>query len=429
MSIKEKVSAQVHESPIWSRSTKVIVTVSALLLIAIVAYRFESLLQQLIIAAILAYLLNPLVVVLESRTALKRGQAILVVYFGLAIAIIGSLVAVGFAAVDQSQTLLTEVPKLISQSTAVVQNSLNNLRPISFAGFDFDPTMLNWDTIQQQITSLVEPIIGRGGQMVTNLATATVRVLGNTFFIFIISIYIAIELPYLNSHVSSIATAPGYRKDAERIMREFGRIWNAYLRGQVILALSIFFIVWIGLVLLGVQNALALGILAGLLEFIPVVGPIISAVAVVIVAFFQPDTIFALASWQYALVVLGFMFLVQQVENSILVPRIVGEALDLNPIVVMIAVLMGNSIAGILGMILAAPVTASLKLVGTYAWRKLFDKPPFPEPEQPLPPSPAANLIQMGKEIVSDLTGPTEKPDKKELPAKPKRENPKAKGS
>jgi hypothetical protein len=123
-----------------------------------------------------------------------------------------------------------------------------------------------------------------------------------------------------------------------------------------------------------------------------------------VVALFQPDPVFSLASWQYALVVLGFMILVQQLENNILVPRIVGEALDLNPIVVMIAVLMGGSIAGILGMILAAPVTASIKLVGTYAWRKMFDLPPFSEPEAGPTPSPATVLIKRGREIVTDLT-------------------------
>ena len=135
-----------------------------------------------------------------------------------------------------------------------------------------------------------------------------------------------------------------------------------------------------------------------------IVGAAALDVSATIVAFFQPDTIFSLPGWQYALVVLGFMILVQQLENNILVPRIVGEALDLNPILVMIAVLMGGSIAGVLGMILAAPVMASIKLLGGYGWRKLFDLPPFPEPETAPEPSPAAVLIQRSREIVTDLT-------------------------
>jgi len=75
------------------------------------------------------------------------------------------------------------------------------------------------------------------------------------------------------------------------------------------------------------------------------------------------------------------MVVIQQLENHLLVPRIVGWALDLHPIIVIVGLFVGASLAGILGAILAAPVVASLKLFGTYAWRKLFDLPPFPDEE------------------------------------------------
>jgi predicted PurR-regulated permease PerM len=404
MPAEEENIPVIYESPPWSRSTKVLVTVFALLLLAILAYRFEGLLHQLIIAAILAYLLNPIILLLVRRTRLKRVHAILIVYFGLAVLVIGALVALGFAAFEQSRTLISDVPTFIEQLTAVIRNNITTFRPINLAGYEIDPRALDWEKIQGQLLALVEPTLGRSGQIVRSVASTTLRLLGNIFFIFIISIYFAAELPFMSSRVGGVATAPGYRQDVERLLREFGRSWNAYLRGQVLLALTIFLVVWIGLTVLRVQNSLALGLLAGLLEFIPVIGPIISAIAAIIVAFFQPDTIFSLVSWQYALVVLVFMLLVQQLENNILVPRIVGDALDLNPIVVMVAVLMGNSIAGVLGMILAAPVMASIKLVGGYAWRKLFDLPPFLEPERELEPSPTAVLLTKGRELVTELT-------------------------
>jgi len=69
------------------------------------------------------------------------------------------------------------------------------------------------------------------------------------------------------------------------------------------------------------------------------------------------------------------------VENNVLVPRIVGRALDLHPLVIIIGVFMGASLLGLIGAILAAPILATIKLLGTYAWRKMFDLPPFPEPE------------------------------------------------
>ncbi len=202
--------------------------------------------------------------------------------------------------------------------------------------------------------------------------------LGQFLFIFIISAYMANEIPQMRSYVGRLTYPAGYQQDAERLMQEFARIWSAYLRGQVILGLIIFTIVSVSLRLLGVQNALALGAIAGLLEFIPNLGPVISTVIAMVVAFLQNGNYLGLTSVQLTLAVLVVMIIIQQLENNFLVPRIVGEALDLNPILVIIGVIAGASVAGILGAILAAPTLATLKLLGVYAWRKLFDLEPFP---------------------------------------------------
>lgn len=392
--------ANQHESPPWSRSTKVIVTVAALLLVLWLAYRFQSLISLIVIAAILAYLLNPIIVQLDKRTALKRSSGILIAYLLLAITVIGGFIALGFAAFEQINSLIEQVPMFIEDITAAIEEFTARTVPIRFGPFDLDPGMINIDLIQQQIIGLVEPAVSQGGQIFTDVATATISTLGNLFFIFVISIYLAIEIPQLGEHVAGMAQLPGYRRDAERLLREFGRIWSAYLRGQVILGLVIFLVVWLGLALLGVQNSLALGLLSGLLEFIPVLGPIIGAGAAIIVALFQPDTLGQLANWQYAGVVLIFMLIVQQLENNILVPRIVGESLDLHPLIVIIGVFMGSSLAGILGAILAAPVVATLKLISFYAWRKMFDQPPFPSPEKEPGESASAKLLKRGQELL-----------------------------
>jgi predicted PurR-regulated permease PerM len=87
------------------------------------------------------------------------------------------------------------------------------------------------------------------------------------------------------------------------------------------------------------------------------------------------------------------MVIVQQIENIFLVPRILGGALELHPLIVIVGVLMGASIAGILGAVLAAPVIASLRLFGRYAWRKLFDLHPFPDTPKPEDSSTTFGLI------------------------------------
>ena len=121
-----------------------------------------------------------------------------------------------------------------------------------------------------------------------------------------------------------------------------------WLQGQLLLALSVGLMVFVGLSLMNVKYALLLGILAMILEIIPVVGPVISAIPGIIFAFTQSPT---LGLW-----VVVFYVVIQQLENHILTPLIVGKSIGLNPVTVIIALLIGGKIAGILGILLAVPV-------------------------------------------------------------------------
>ena len=370
-----------NNSPPWSRTTKTIVVVAALLLLALLVMRFRTLLAMLVVAAILAYLLDPLIVFIDRRTNIRRGIVIAVVYIVLAAALIGGFFALGVASYQQAANLIEQTPALIENVAASIAALVNRTEPITIGPLSLDPSVVAWDRLPEQLLGLVEPLLSQSGGVVSRFATSTVRTVFNLLFIFVLSIYLATDLPRFGGYVKSFAQQPGYREDAERLMPQLRHVWSAYLRGQIILSLVIFLTVWIGLTLLGVQNSLALGLLAGFLEFLPNLGPVISAGVTVLVAFFQPGNYFGLESWQYALVVLGLMIVIQQLENHLLVPRIVGGALDLHPIIVIVGLFMGASLAGILGAILAAPIIASLKLFGHYAWRKLFDLPPFPDEE------------------------------------------------
>ena len=175
--------------------------------------------------------------------------------------------------------------------------------------------------------------------------------------------------------IANIAHKPGFRRDAERLTSQVSQVWAAYMRGQALLALIIFIVVSVVLGALGVDNALGLGLLSGAMEFLPVIGPLAGAGAAILVAFFQGDPSFGLTPLQFALAVAVAMIVIQQIENTLLVPRIVGKALNLHPLLVMVSVIMGASLAGLLGAILAAPIVASLRILGEY-WHKMLDLPP-----------------------------------------------------
>lgn len=414
-----------YSSPGWNRTTKIIVALIGLSLIVLLAWRFQNILGQIITAVIFAYILNPLIVVISKRTPLSRGVAILIIYVALLILILGGVTAVGVAAYYQGVNLIDQAPEFISGTVVLIQDYVSNTeRVITFGNVTFSPSNVNWVAVQDQLLGLVEPTLSQSGRYATQIAQSTLRFVGNFVFVFIISAYMANELPQVRSYVNRLAYPAGYQHDTEFIMQEFGRIWSAYLRGQIILGLIIGFLVSTSLGLLGVQNALALGLIAGLLEFIPNLGPIIAAGIAMVVAFFQPENYLGLTSAQLTLAVLGLMFIIQQLENNLLVPRIVGDALDLHPVLVIIGVLIGASFAGILGAVLAAPVLATLKLIGIYAWRKLFDLPPFPLRKNEQPPPTRRRRRLLFRRPAGSPTPATDQPEAAEAASEPGSDTP-----
>lgn len=370
------------DSPPWDRNVKLLVGVITLVVIVAVAARFTDLILRIVAAGIIAYVLTPLINWVAEHTPLKRGTAIITTYLVLVILFVGSGVVLGVSTFRQVSNFINSVPDLLEgivgwfSTTDVLTIGPFHLEVASIWG------SIDWQAVEERLIATILPIVNQSGRTVVVILSSTVDVITVVLFTFIVSIYLAFEMGRLGGYISGAVYQPGYRRDAERILVEFNRIWEAYLRGQIILAFVIFLAVWISLTILGVQNAFALGVLSGLLEFLPVIGPFIGTLAAVIVAFFQPTNYLGLDPVGYTLIVIVVMIVIQQIENNILVPRIVGGALDLHPLVVIIGVFMGATLAGLIGAILAAPVLATIKLMGTYAWRKMFDLSPFPEPAQ-----------------------------------------------
>jgi predicted PurR-regulated permease PerM len=157
---------------------------------------------------------------------------------------------------------------------------------------------------------------------------------------------------------------------------------------------------WLGLTILGVPGAPYLGIVAGLLEIVPNIGPVLSAVPAVIVALLQGSMYIHVSPLVMASIVILFYCLVQQVENQFLVPMVLGKAVNLPPLVVMTGVLVGAEVGGLLGILLASPVIATIRDIVSYLYRKILGENPFP-PEEEVQTSaahPPKNPAQLLKE-------------------------------
>jgi phosphoglycolate phosphatase len=136
--------------------------------------------------------------------------------------------------------------------------------------------------------------------------------------------------------------------------------------------------------ILGVRNAPVLGLISGVLEFVPAIGPVIAAIPGILIALFLGSSWLPLPNIWFAVLV-GFTYvLLQQFENLYLVPRVVGRRVRLHPAVVIVGALAGLQLGGVLGVLLAAPTIASARLLLGYTYRKLFDQEPFLAPEMPI---------------------------------------------
>lgn len=161
------------------------------------------------------------------------------------------------------------------------------------------------------------------------------------------------------------------RTDVAFIARIADRVLGAYLRGQLLLGMIIGSVTTIGLSVMGVNYALVLGVVAGLFELIPNIGPLLGAIPAVLVALAQRPSL--------ALAVAIFALVVQQVENLFLTPRVVGGSVRLHPAVVMLVLIIGSELGGIVGLFLAPLLTALLRDMFRYLYYRFQDEPLTPE--------------------------------------------------
>jgi len=164
--------------------------------------------------------------------------------------------------------------------------------------------------------------------------------------------------------------------------RQLKNIWNSFFRGQMIIFMMVFVVYLVVFSILGVRFSLALALLAGLAVFVPYIGLWTTAIVLVLVTFFQPSNYFGLMPWQYAALSLGIALVINFIFDNYISPRFLGRTLDIHPAAVLVAALVMATLLGLVGIFLAAPVVATLKLLGLYVFRKMFDLDPWPDPEE-----------------------------------------------
>jgi predicted PurR-regulated permease PerM len=365
------------QRPHWPPQTKIIVSLLVLAFLIYLLFRFSAAIPPLILAIILANILAPGVTRIQEQLHLQRGLATLFAYLILLLFLIIVPVVVVPPLADQLDVLNLDIQLMLEQ-----------LRLGLSQEFHIFGLVIHGDSLVEGVAAsfqgFAQPFIGGSLVFLVDVITSVVWVV----FILVISFYLVKDGPALRIWLERLPP-PQYRQDFIRLRDEVGLIWGSFFRGQLVLALVVAFIFTAGGFILGLPFALAMGVLAGLMEFLPSVGHAIWITIASFLAFFLGSTWLPLPNWVFMLLLIGLHTAFTQFDLNYLIPRIIGRSVQLPPLVVILGIVAGAVTAGVLGIPLAAPTIASARVIGRYIYANLFDLDPFP-PQPAPPPQPSS---------------------------------------
>lgn len=341
------------------------------LLLALLAYSFARLLLSVIVTGLVAYaiafLFQPILLWLERRRVRRVFGVLLVVIVLLAV-----IALLFWTVLSQVVNLLAQLPQLLQRLPDLIGSALDRLSGVP--GFENVQVQLQ-DFLTQQVRQLnqdigptLQQLLSSGGALLGG-AVGVVGGLAQGVFVLILSLYFMLDYKRVGASLLQIlprAWQPAAVSLSEDVSVSFG----GYIRGQLLIGLAVGALVAVGLLILGIPNALAIGLLAAVLDIVPYLGPVISAVPAVLLAL--PD------GWiKVALVVLVFL-VANQLEGNFLSPYVLGRTTDLSSAAVLLGILAGLTLAGLVGALLAVPTVALLKRWLEHYWlpSRAHDAPP-----------------------------------------------------
>ena len=301
----------------------------------------RELIFVLLFAIVVAFLLSPLVQLMQR--VMPRWLAIVIAFLGALVLLIGGVTLLATPVVQQGRTLTARIPDAV----ALMQSP----DAVVIGGFE-----IPGDVKQRVGTALAE----RGGQLVERSAGFVMRVVTaviDIVLVIVLALYLLGSAPKIRAGIQYVLPQR-WRGTAARTEDELADVFGRYVRGQLLLGLVIGTLNFIAFTILGLPYPLLLAVLAGLLELVPIVGPIVAGAVAASVALFQPDP-FPLVIW-----VIVAATAIQQLENHLLVPRISGGAVGIHPLAALLAVAIGIQVFGIAGGLFAVPVAGVIALYG-----------------------------------------------------------------
>ena len=365
----------------WSMPVRYLAFGVVFVLLAIGLWYIRSILEPLIIAAFIAYLINPAVNYLTRRTRLSRTGAVNLVYFITLVLLIGTPSTLTSLFFDEFTQVASDISNIFDKLiTWLVGLPSIPAIPIDFGQLGNRLTQFR-STLLSSLSDQALSLLGK-----TSLGALWVLVI-------LVGVYYCLsEWPRLrNGFINSFPDA--YQPELNELYQRLRLIWMNYLRGQLLLMVIVGVVFTIAWTIIGIPGALVLGVIAGFLTLIPDVGPFLAAMLAIGVALLEGSN----WSWMpassliVALIVLAVYLVLISIKNFWLRPYIMGRSVRMDEAVVLISIILSTILWGILGALLIVPALASLIIIFDYLRRHILGLPPFPPKEPFILDTPAAS--------------------------------------
>ena len=329
----------------------------ALVVAIIVLYLLRDFLGAFVLGAAIAFLIQPAVVRLVAL-GIPRVLAIVITFVVIIVALAGLVLLIVPLGSNEVGHLQRQIPSL----AAAAQDRINSLQgsPIQIFGINIDIKGTT-DTISSHLR---EYVLGQAGNAVT-IGLSALTVLLQIVLMFVVAFLLALDAAAFRRVLRRLVPND-YRTDFDQIWRKVRKMLYAYVRGQLIIAALIGILSGIACFALGLPDAVALGMIAGITALIPYLGPFIGAVPAILVGLATSPVKAVLVAIVY--------FLISNVILNFVYPKVMGDAVRLTPILVIVALIAGFSWAGILGMFVAVPIAATLRILFDHIYPRLYEK-------------------------------------------------------
>jgi predicted PurR-regulated permease PerM len=328
--------------------------VLSIVIILAFLYLIRGILTPFVIAAIFAYVFNPVVNFARKKTKLPKFLLIILIYIT-----IGGVI--GYVSVWLGGQLFQEAKEL-AKAEDLVKLAEGTIKKLP-----------NWEIESQTIglQSVAFGVINALGEAAQKLENSFLPVFTGVASVLIkFLIFLVASFYFLRDGEQWIETLKKKvsRKDFTLLIDKMNLSLGGYLRGQILLVALMSFATWVALTILGIRFALILAIITGFLELIPLIGPWSAGGITALTAFLTKENHFGLDPAGLVFVIIIIYFSLRMLEDYFVIPQILGRLTKLHPLVVLFSVLAGGSVAGPIGFILGVPVAASLRVLLEYKW-------------------------------------------------------------